>query len=119
MDEPLYYINEAALVIHQNIPVELRKRITLEEIVEIIESMFEYMEEVNIARSSNSIVDISIEVPAHLDEMDMKISIIGKCTSKDIFLSLEDISAVLDAEMRYLEQKGMLDDSEGLGMYSN
>ncbi|PRY14335.1 hypothetical protein CLV24_104145 [Pontibacter ummariensis] len=118
MQEPEYILEDAAAVVFQSIPKDLQKKLSYLAIMEILETEFEFLEQCHIAASPDSVVDILIEVPVKLDEEAMEYYIINQCAKKDIYLSYEDIQAILNAELIYLEQQGLLDD-EVPGKYLN
>ncbi|MBC5772794.1 hypothetical protein H8S95_01855 [Pontibacter sp. KCTC 32443] len=118
MNEPEYIVEDAAEIVLSNISVELQNKFSYDDIIEILDAEFEFLELSGIASNKPSIVDIPIHIPAKLDEEAMEYFIINLCAKKGIYLTYEELQEILDAEMIYLEQQGLIDD-EGASHFLN
>lgn len=114
MEEPEYIVEDAAEVVLQNIPLDLQEKFTFDDIVKILETEFEFLQESNVTSEHKSIV----EIPVELDEDAIKYFIINRCAKKNILLTYNELQAILDAEFIYTDQQGLID-HEGLGKYYN
>lgn len=118
MKEPEYIVENAAEVVLANLPEELQSKFSYADVIEILEIEFEFLQLTGIASDRDPIVQIPILVPAKLDEEAMEYFIINKCAKKDIYLTFEELQEILNAEMIYLEQQGIIDD-EDVSQYLN
>lgn len=118
MKEPVYFVEDAAEIVHDNISPYLQNKFTIEDIIEILEAEFEFLVKVGIAGERSPIINIPIEIPAQLDEDAMEYFIINNCAKRGVILAKEELAEILEAEMIYLEQLGLIDE-EGPGKYCN
>ena len=118
MEEPEYIIEDAAQVVLSNISEGLQTKFSYKDIIEILETEFEFLQLTGIASTQPSIVNMPIEVPVKLDEEAMEYFIINQCARKSIYLTFEELQEILEAEMIYLEQQGLIDE-EGASQYLN
>lgn len=117
MNQPKYIVVDAAEVVFNNISKELCDKLSYDDIIEILETEFEYPQSVGFASEESSVVNIPIEVPAKLDEDAMAYFIINQCAKKGIYLNFDELQEILDAEILYLEQQGLID--EDVSQYLN
>lgn len=118
MTEPEYIVEDAAALVLENISAKLQEKLSLDDIIEILEIEFEFLEQSGIAGNKSSIVDIAIEIPIQLDEAEMEYFILNRCAQENIYLTIEDLQEILVAEMKYLDQLGLID-HDGPGKYLN
>jgi hypothetical protein len=113
-DEPLYVTEDAAEVIYENINEELKEKLDIEDIIEILEVEFEYQQQTGLVSDQESIVDIPMDV----DEDAMEYYIIHECAKKEIILTYDELSDILGAETKYLRSLGLIDD-DGIQKHFN
>ena len=113
-DEPLYVTEDAAEVVYENISDELKEKLDIDDIVEILEVEFEYQQKTGLVSDQESMVDIPMDV----DFDAMEYFIINECVKKDIVLTYEELSDIMEAETIYLRSLGLIDD-EGIQKHFN
>lgn len=118
MEKPDYIVEDAAEVIINNISKELHLKFSYEDIIEILEIEFQFLQLNGVASDKPSIIDIPIQITTKLDEDAMEYFIINQFAKKNIYITFEELQEILDAEMLYLEQQGLIDD-EGASQYLN
>jgi hypothetical protein len=111
---PEYITEDAAKVVYENITPELQEKLSLEDILSILDIEFEYLEQSGVTASPDSIVPLPIEI----DDKEMEYYIINECAKQDIFLTPEELEEILEAEVVYLRSLGLIDD-EGLAPFYN
>jgi hypothetical protein len=113
-DEPLYVTEDAAEVVYENISDELKEKLDIDDIIEILEVEFEYQQQTGLVSDQESIVDIPMDV----DEEAMEYYIIHECAKKEIILTYDELNDILGAETNYLRSLGLIDD-EGVQKHFN
>ena len=113
-DEPMYVTEDAAEVVYENISDELKEKLDIDNIIEILEVEFEYQQQTGLVSDQESIVDF----PRDVDEEAMEYYIIHECAKKEIILTYDELSDILGAETKYLRSLGLIDD-EGMQKHFN
>ena len=114
MEEPEYIVEDAAEMVYQNISEALQEKLSFDDIVEILEIEFEFLQKSGVTDNPNSIVTLPLEI----DEEAKEYYIINRCAQEDIFLTPEELYEILDAETLYLESLGLIDE-EGMAPFYN
>ena len=113
MEEPEYIIEDAAEFVFENIPEALKAKLSLEDIVEILEIEFEFLQASGVSENPNSIVTLPIEI----DEAALRYHVIHNCAKADILLSEDELDEILEAETAYMDSIGLID--EGMAPFYN
>lgn len=115
----LYIVEDAAKIVYESIPDELRQKLTMEEILIILDIEFDYQQEIGMA-GEPTIHSITIDIPFDIDIEEMKYYIIDNCVEFDIILTYEELNQILVGEEKYLEMAGLKEDETfDYGMYFN
>lgn len=117
-NEPEYIVEDAADVVFKNISIGLQRKLTLADIIEILEMEFNFLKKAGIVKDQPSVIDVPIAIPVQVDDEAMAYFIINRCAQKHIYLTPEELQEIMDAETVYLRQLGVIDD-ESLGKYYN
>lgn len=112
--EPLYVTKDAAQVVYENISDELKEKLELDDIVEILEVEFEYQQQTGLVSDQESIVDIPMDV----DSDAIEYFIIHECAKRGIILTYEELEDIMEGETVYLRSLGLIDD-EGIQKHFN
>jgi hypothetical protein len=118
MNEPEYIVEDAADIVFENISLALQRKLSVEDIIEILETEFAFLKQAGVARDQPSVIDVPITIPIQVDDEALAYFIIHRCAQKDIYLTHQELREIMDAETVYLEQIGVIDDG-GLGKYYN
>jgi hypothetical protein len=104
-EDSFYFSEEAAEAIYDDISEELQEKLDFEDIIRILEVEEEYHE---LAETSNkkSVGDRPVDVDAK------EYYIINACVKDDIILTYDELREILDAETRFLESEGLIDDDD-------
>jgi len=105
-DEPLYVTEDAAEVVYENISDDLKEKLDIDDIVEILEEKFEFEKLSGMTADEKPI----IEVPRCLDDDAMEYHIIHQCAKRDIILTYEELRAILAGEVKYLDALGLIEE---------
>ena len=114
IDDGSYDFDDAANVIYDNISEELKEKLDIEDILEILEAEFKYQQQTGLVSDEESIVDI----PRDVDFDAMDYFIINECAKKDIILTYDELKEVMDAETIYLKSLGLIDE-DGMQKHFN
>lgn len=105
-NEIVYIVEDAAKVVYESISEELKKRLNIDDIIEILDKEFEYQQEVGMAGNEDSRSTIEIDIPFDLNEDEMKYYIINNCTKSGIILTYDELNQILEGEDNYFESIG-------------
>lgn len=119
-EELLYLVEDAAKIVFENISEQLKQKLTIDEIITILDIEFEYQMEIGMAGDGNPINSIEIEIPFNLDEDEMKDYMIKNCFLYGIVLTYDELNKVLDGEDKYLKIVGLKEsETFDYGIYFN
>ncbi|GAB2540928.1 hypothetical protein [Rufibacter soli] len=115
MDNEIEYIEEdAAQTIHQNISPVLRAKLTVEDIIDILDIEFEFQHSIGLTSESKPIVDYPIPV----DEEKKLEYILKGCWEEGLELTREELLEVFEMEIIYLRKIGAIED-DGMSQHLN
>lgn len=114
-DEFEYDIDEAAEIVWNNIPQNLKKKYELEDIQKILEIEFDYLDSIGVILKDGEEPPIH-DYPVETDWDEMKYYIITNAVKKNIILNYDELDEILDAESIYYDMNGALGDA---GEYLN
>lgn len=114
IEYPIYDDEDAAKVIYENIGDELKEKLDIEDIIEILCVKLDYQELSGLTSEEEPIV----KIPRTVDFDAMEYYIIHECAKKEIILTYEELQEISDAEDKYLESLGLID-NEGNQKYFN
>lgn len=111
-DEFEYDDEEAVKVIMEHITSQLKEKLEVEDILRILDYKDEYFDENGLLSEEPRISGLPVEI----DTKEMIAYIQQKGIENDLILTPEEIENILDAELIYLDQNGMIED---IGKYYN
>jgi len=109
-----YIVEDAARIVIDNISLELKLKLSFEDIIKVLDTEFDYQQQIGLT-------DDSVELcgyPHPVNEDAMQEYIISECAKVSIHLTQNDIEEILEAEAIYLEKIGLIDD-EGMQSFHN
>ncbi|WP_181306750.1 hypothetical protein [Rufibacter sp. XAAS-G3-1] len=113
-EQPIYYPEDAAKIVQENISAELQHKLSFDDILFILEVEFEFLEQSGVTTNPDSIVPLPIEI----EDDAMEYYIINQCASQNIYLTFEEVKEILKAEEVYLRLLGLIDE-EGMAPFYN
>jgi len=113
--DDFYSIDDAVQVTWENIPKQLKDKYEIEDIYFIIEQEQAYLDEIGVNLKEGEEYSIC-DYPIDINEDEMKKYIIRRVVKNDIFLTNDELEAILDAELTYYEMCDALGD---MGEYLN
>lgn len=114
-DEFEYDIDEAAEVVWNNIPPNLKKKYEFEDIQKILEIEADYLEAAGIILKEGEEPPVH-NYPVETDWDEMQYYIISNAVKENIILNYDELDEILDAETIYYDINGRLGDE---GEYLN
>jgi len=106
IDDSDYIVEDAAETVYENISDELKEKLHIEDIIEILETEFEYQQKIGLTDEKESFAQIPVDV----DSDAMEYYIIQECAKKEIILTFEELGEILDGETKYLGELGLIDE---------
>jgi hypothetical protein len=113
------YINEdAAEMILENIPNEMREKFDFDDIMLILNIIEDYYEILELKDAENTVenkvIPPELGAPVDLDEEELKYHIIKNAAGNGLILTEEELAEILYAELLYLDDIGWLKEREAL-----
>lgn len=109
-----YIIEDAARIVNDNISLELKLKLSFEDIIKVLDIEFDYQQQIGLT-------DETVELcgyPYPGNEDDMQEYIINKCAKVGINLTPNEVDEILDAKLIYLKKKRLIDE-EGMQPFYN
>ena len=113
----LYIVEDAAKIVFECISEELRQKLTIEDIVVILDIECDYQQEIGMT-GEPTIHSITIDIPFEFDEEEMKSYVIENCFECGIILTYEELNQILEGEYKYYDSIGLIE-VEDYGKYFN
>ena len=116
-DDDLFYydLDDAAEVVWQHIPQNMREKFAFGEIYFILETEFNYLDSIGIMINEDEEFPVC-DYPKDIDQPKMEKLIVDTAIQTGILLSYEELGEILDAEAIYYDMNGALGD---MGEYLN
>ncbi len=108
-DEFEYDLDEAAEVVWEHIPLQLKNKYEFEDIQKILEIEFDYLDVIGVLLKDGK--ESIHNYPVDIDWDELQYYIISNAVKKDIILTYDELDEILDAETIYYDMNGRLGDA--------
>ena len=106
---PIYKVEEAARVVLYNISPEIKSKFTIEQIIDVLDEEFEFLKQLGLVSDERPPKDSG---NYFLDTNELVNFLVKTCPKKGISISYEEVSDILDAEIIYMKQIGIIEEND-------